>query len=410
MSAAVRFGRFQMPSFARSVLAWCVLLAAQPVLAGDIVVTGKPLKDTAAALAECIKRGCPPNEDMAATIVHAENQFVSGDYEGARKTLHASLGRNRKHGKEYPVELSNVLRANGRVAEHLGEAKDFQLSTLDMRDTLKEGFGENDFRTLVAQVEVGDSRAKLGYPDEAERIYRDVEKRALGAGQFRVASFARLRIALLAQTRFEDEPSDHNASLLDSKLAELIDHPLASSSDFVLAAKVLRARKDRRAGSTASTDELVKTFASAGGTMRPVLLFAEPVARIDPLEGLAEGMNDNRQAWTRWSTNRNGQWVDIGFWIGQDGHVSDIEVLRQKGSVDWAKPVMKSIAKRVYAPLRQDGDATPGFYMVERYTLTARVAQGVETGTHLRVREQRPRIEMLELTADAGEAQVAKTN
>lgn len=398
-----------MASIGRLLLASAALSVAQPALAGDIVVTGKPLKDTAADLAECIRRNCPPNEDMAATIAHAENQFVSGDYEGARRTLRSSLGRNRKHGKDYPVELSNVLRANSRVAEHLGEAKDFQLSTLDMRDTLKQGFGENDFRTLVAQIEVGDSRAKLGYPEEAERIYREVENRALSARQFRVASFARLRIALLTQTRFEDEPNSQNAAALDLRLAELIDSPLADSADFVLAAKVLRARKDRRAGQTASTDELVKTFASSGGATRPLLLFAEPVARINPLEGLVEGTNDRREAWTRWSTNRNGQWVDIGFWIGQDGHVSDIEVLRQKGSVDWTKPVMKSIANRVYAPLRQDGDATPGFYMVERYTLTARVADE-ETGTHLRVRESHPRVEMLELTADAGDGQVAKSN
>jgi hypothetical protein len=48
--------------------------------------------------------------------------------------------------------------------------------------------------------------------------------------------------------------------------------------------------------------------------------------------------------------------------------------------------------------------------MVERYTLTARVAEGEETGTHLRVRESRPRIEMLELTSDAGETQVTKSD
>ncbi|MBX9644178.1 MAG: energy transducer TonB [Novosphingobium sp.] len=397
-----------MPSFGRLLLASVALFAAQPALAQDIVVTGKPLKDTAAGLAECIKRGCPPNEDMAATIVHAENQFVSGDYEGARKTLHSSLGRNRKHAKEYPVELSNVLRANGRVAEHLGEAKDFQLSTLDMRDTLKDGFGENDFRTLVAQVEVGDSRAKLGYPDEAERIYRDVEKRALEAKQFRIASFARLRLSLLAQARFEDDPNSRNAAALDSRLAGLIDSPLADSGDFVMAAKVLRARKDRRTGSTASTDELVRTFASAGGVSRPVLLFAEPVGQIDPFAGRADGVNGQAPAWTRWSNNRYGQWVDVGFWIGQDGKVSDVEVLRQQGSTQWAKPVMRSISRRVYAPLRQNGDSTPGFYMVERYTLTARVAQGEETGTRLRIREARPRIEMLELTPDAGEEKLAK--
>lgn len=392
-----------MPSFGRLLLATAALLVAQPAFAEDIVVTGKPLKDTAADLAECIKRGCPPNEDMAATIVHAENQFVSGDYEGARKTLHSSLGRNRKHAKEYPVELSNVLRANGRVAEHLGEAKDFQLSTLDMRDTLKDGFGESDFRTLVAQVEVGDSRAKLGYPDEAERIYRDVERRALEAKQFRIASFARLRLALMAQARFEDDPNPRNAALLDSRLAGLIDNPLADSGDFVMAAKVLRARKDRRMGSNASTDELVKTFASSGGVSRPVLLFAEPISQIDPFEGQQAG-----PAWTRWSNDRYGQWVDVGFWIGQDGKVSDVEVLRQKGSTQWAKPVMKSIRRRVYAPLKQNGDSTPGFYMVERYTLVARVTQGEETGTRLRIRESRPRIEMLELTPDAGEEKLPK--
>ena len=169
----------------------------------DIVVVGKSLKDTAADLASCLAKHCPPDQDVAASVAHAENQFVAGDYTGAQRTLHSSLGRNRKHGKAYPLEVSNLLRANSRVAEHMGEAKDFQLSVLDMRDTLKTGYGENDFRTLVAQIEVGDSRAKLGYPGEAENIYEGVEARALTAKQYRVASFARLRRALIARTRYD---------------------------------------------------------------------------------------------------------------------------------------------------------------------------------------------------------------
>jgi hypothetical protein len=364
----------------------------------DIVVTGRSLKDTAAQLAACLERHCPPDQDMAATIAHAENQFVAGDYSGAQRTLHASLGRNRKHGKAYPLELSNLLRANGRVAEHMGEAKDFQLSVLDMRDTLKNGYGENDFRTLVAQVEVGDSRAKLGYPEEAERIYQGVEDRALTAKQFRVASFARLRRALLARGRFDDEPSGANRKRLDALLDVLIDQPLPQSEDFVLAAQVLRAREDRRSGSGASTDALVRSFAAKGGVNRPVLLYSEPLSRIDPRSAMP-GEKDQREAWTRWSTDRRGQWIDVGFWIGADGHVSDAEVLRSSGAIEWSKPVLANVGKRVYAPLRQDGDAAPGFYMVERYTLTARVSEG-ETGTHLRTREATPRIEMLSLTAD----------
>ncbi|MFM5916057.1 MAG: hypothetical protein ACKOOL_00820 [Novosphingobium sp.] len=364
----------------------------------DIVVTGRSLKDTAKDLAACLERHCPPDQDMAATVAHAENQFVAGDYAGAQRTLHASLGRNRKHGKAYPLELSNLLRANSRVAEHMGEAKDFQLSVLDMRDTLKNGYGENDFRTLVAQVEVGDSRAKLGYPDEAERIYQGVEQRALAAKQFRVASFARLRRALLARGRFDDEPSGANRKRLDMLLDMLIDQPLPQSQDFVLAAQVLRAREDRKSGSGASTDALVRTFAARGGADRPVLLYSEPLSRIDPRSAMP-GEKDQREAWTRWSTDRRGQWIDVGFWVGADGHVSDAEVLRSSGSIDWSRKVLSNVGKRVYAPLKQDGDAAPGFYMVERYTLTARVSDG-ETGTHLRTREATPRIEMLSLTSD----------
>ena len=368
----------------------------------DIVVVGKSLKDTAADLAGCLARRCPPDQDVAASVAHAENQFVAGDYSGAQRTLHASLGRNRKHGKGYPLEVSNLLRANSRVAEHMGEAKDFQLSVLDMRDTLKSGYGENDFRTLVAQVEVGDSRAKLGYPDEAEDIYAGVESRALAAKQYRVASFARLRRALIARTRYDAEPTVANRNKLNTQLDVLIERPLPGADDFVLAAQVLRAREDRKSGSRASTDMLVRSFAAKGGATRPVLLYSEPLTRIDPRIPMP-GQQDQREAWTRWSTNRNGEWVDVGFWVGQDGHVSDAEVLRSSGAVAWAKPVLGNVTRRIYAPLRKDADSAPGFYMVERYTLTARVTEG-ETGTHLRTREATPRIEMLSLTPETADA------
>lgn len=380
------------------------LAFAMPAAAQDIVVQGRPLSDTAAALENCIKRKCPPNEDIAATLAHAENLFVNGDYKTAQRTLHASLGRNRKHGKEFPVEVSDLLRANGRVAEHMGEGREYQLSTLGMRDTLRDKFGNEDFRTLVADVEVGDSRAKLGFPEEAERIYRDVEKRALGAKQYRVASFARLRLALIARTRFDAEPTPANRKELDKRLALLTDNPLPGGEEFVLAAKVLRARVDRKQGAAASTDELVKEFAQRGGASRPVLLYSEPISRIDTSERTqADGAND-RPAWTRLSTNRYGQWVDVGFWIGADGKVSDVEILRSSGDNGWAKPVLSNISRRVYAPLKTGGDSTPGFYMIERYTLTARVSDGPETGTHLRTREAKPRIERLDLTEENYEA------
>ena len=111
------------------------LALAAPAQAEDIVVTGKSLKQTEADLRACLERKCPPDEDIKATLAHAENLFVSGDYKNSRATLKDSLGRNRKHGEAFPVPVSDLLRANGRISEQMGEAKDFQLSVLQGRRT-----------------------------------------------------------------------------------------------------------------------------------------------------------------------------------------------------------------------------------------------------------------------------------
>lgn len=372
------------------------------VVAQDIIVKGKSLAASAAALEECLKRDCPPDQDIRATLAHAENLFVSGDYESARGTLRASLGRNRKHGAEFPIQVSDLLRANSRVAEHMGEGRDYQLSTLSVRDVLKKSLGADDFRTLVAEIEVGDSRAKLGFPTEAERIFRTVEKRAIELKHYRIASFARLRLATMARKAFDAEPTGANRTELDKRLNLLIDAPLPDGEEFIMAAKVLKARIDRKRGSSDTTDELVRQFAAKGGADRPLLLFSEPLARIDLGERTQADGDSARPSWTRVSTNRYGQWVDIGFWIGQQGRVTDVEVLRSQGDPAWSKPLLGNISRRIYAPLKSGGESSPGFYMIERYTLTARVVDG-ETGTRLRTREATPRIERLDLTEDSAE-------
>jgi hypothetical protein len=378
-----------------------------PALAQDIVVTGKSLKQTEADLRACLERKCPPDEDIRATLAHAENLFVAGDYKNSRATLKDSIGRNKKHGESFPVPVSDLLRANGRIAEQMGEAKDFQLSVLDMRDTLKKGFGENDFRTLVAQIEVGDSRAKLGFPDEAERIYKQVEERALAAGQPRVASFARLRQALQWRGRFDAEPNKRNLDELNKRLDMLITQPLPESADFVLAAEVIRAKADRKGGSEASTEALIKRFAERGGASRPILLFAEPLTRIDNSKTTVEGEAPMNTLNRLTALQARNQWADIGFWIGADGRVTDVDVLRTDGDKSWLKPVVSNIKKRIYAPLKKDEGSAPGFYMIERYTLTARFESG-NTGTNLRRREPTPRIERIDLTPENYEAPSSK--
>lgn len=393
-----------MPRLSLPLVATVALLAlATPAAAQDIVVTGKSLKQTEEDLRACLARKCSPEEDIKATLAHAENLFVSGDYKNSRATLKDSLGRNKKHGDSFPVPVSDLLRANSRIAEHMGEAKDFQLSVLDMRDTLKKGFGETDFRTLVAQIEVGDSRAKLGFPAEAERIYEEVEARALKANQPRVASFARLRQALLWRGVYDAAPSKYNFEQLEKRLVELIEKPLPESSDFVLAAEVIRAKADRKSGSAASTEALIKRFAEQGGTTKPVLLYAEPLSRIDMSKGGAEGEPSQNVLNRLTALQGRGQWADVGFWIDSNGHVTDIEVLRSSGDKSWHGPVLANIKRRVYAPLRKNEGAAPGFYMIERYTQTARFTND-NTGTRLRRREATPRIERIDLTPENYEA------
>ena len=393
---------------ALSLTALAAALAfALPVQAQEIVVTGKSLKQTEADLRACLERKCPPDEDVRATLAHAENLFVSGDYKNSRATLKDSIGRNKKHGDAFPVPVSDLLRANGRIAEQMGEARDFQLSVLDMRDTLKKGFGENDFRTLVAQIEVGDSRAKLGFSNEAERIYKDVEKRALAAGQPRVASFSRLRQALLWRGQYDQNPNAFNLKNVNERLDELIERPLAESSDFALAAEVIKAKVDRKAGAAGSTEALIKRFAERGGATRPILLFAEPLQRNDLQKGLPDDQPALNTLNRLTALRARNQWADVGFWIDANGRVTDIEALRTSGDKSWLKPVLTNIAKRVYAPLKKNGGTAPGFYMIERYTLTARFEEG-NTGTRMRRREATPRIERIDLTPENYEAPSSK--
>lgn len=362
----------------------------------EIVVIGQSLKDTERAWQDCIARGCPPDQEIRAALAHAENQFITGDYRDAKTTINKTVGRNRKHGGQYPIEVSDLFRASSRISEHLGEADQFRLAVLDMRDTLREGLTEGDPRAMVAQIEVGDSRAKLGYPREAIRIYRDVAEKAFKAGQARVGTYADLRRYLL-EYAVADE-SNYKADMdkaLDG-LQKMADGPPAGAEDFGLVAAVTLARLDRKAGNTDSTAAIVKRFADRGGANRPILLSAEPIklpdtAGLDQKSGNVLAISQG---------NIEDRWIDVGFWVNANGLVSDAEVLRSSGNSRWSKLVIDSIASRIYAPLKSKGDAAaPGFYMIERYTFTARYMDEV-TGTRIRQRSPAPRIERIDITPE----------
>lgn len=350
----------------------------------EIVVTARSLKDTAADLKACIARKCPPDQDIKATLAHAENQFVEGDYRDARATLANALGRNRKHKGQFPVEVSDLLRANGNVAAHLGESDIYRLSVLDMRDTLKGALKPNDYRVFGAEIEVADSRLKLGYLEEASDKYLEIERRALAVGLPQVAAVARLRDLSLRVQRAETEKTAFRRNDATDAINRFLLEPTGGAAEFKIVAEVLKSRMDRNGGNNETTDKLIARYAAMGGTERPVLLHSKPIEmnEAQAARAMAGGSDLNRLG-TQVVEKR---WVDIGFWISADGKVDEPEILRSEGGTDWTDVVLKSIKTRIYAPLKVETvGTTPGIYAIERYSLTAQYENDV-TGTRIRQR------------------------
>ncbi|MEY4501563.1 MAG: hypothetical protein RIS52_1453 [Pseudomonadota bacterium] len=376
-----------------------VLLIGQPALADDtkdpapIVVTAHTLDDTARALDACIQRKCPPDADVKATLAHAENQFVAGDYKGARGTLLKSIGRNHDEAKSYPVPVSDLYRANARIAANLGEGDDYRLSTLDSRNALRKGLPADDWRILVSSIEVGDMRARLGFSREAIKIYDDVGKQAKAKGYAKVAIVAALRSAvLLMSSDMPDEAAEGRR-----RLEALAASPGKEMASVRLAAKIILARKARtkEEADTATAALFAEQRESGALAKHPTIAFAPPIQMPDD----ARNGKESRTALTSLQTQDvNGNWVDIGFWVTPSGKTSDVEVLRHsknKGDFAWSKPVVQSIEGRLYVPMEAEpGD--PGFYMVERFTMTALFED--QLGSRMRRRSSDYRIERIDLT------------
>ncbi len=375
-------------------LAAVVALPSTSVFAQDanktIVVTARSLKETAADLAACLARKCPPDEDVKASLAHAENQFVQGDYRAARSTLLKSAGRNRDDAKDYPVPVSDLLRANARIAAQLGEGDSYRLSTLDSRDALKAGLPENDPRILASSIEVGEMRARLGYRDEAQRIFKDIAQEAEAKGLSRIQWAAQMRQAFLLSVSSSLDDNKQARELL-TKLSEV---PGDQAAGLRLSAKVMLARDERKAGSEEATKALIAEYAKSAATVRPTLLYAPKISFSALNKRPKTGLALSQMA----TDNFEKQWIDVGFWITPDGKIQEAEILRKSGKEnDWSEAVLNSINGRIYAPLkREPGD--PGVYAVERYTFTSLMEE--RTGSRVSQRGATGRIERIDLTPD----------
>lgn len=385
---------------------------------GTIVVTGVRLEDTERALKNCIAQKCPPDKDIAASLAHAENQFVAGDYKGARRTLLAARGRDRRYAKQFPTAVAGLVRANARVASHLGEGEAYQLGTIDIVDALKAGLPDTDPRILYARVEVGDMYARLGSYEAAQGAYENVIARARALGLARAEALAMLHLAsFYSASSLGTGKVDNNAKRIIEELTAKKDPVF---TPYAQAAKFLLARMLTRQGDPSIADKLIAQLKDYPPTEKPVLVYSPRIADITNngrdrdsyLAGASLTLDvpiiyDLKQISTR---DFDDQWVDISFYVAPDGHVNDAGVIRQSKSLDedyWVKKLVQAVSARRYLPLKLD-PTDPGILRVERYTLTSLWTS--RPGTKVRERDPDGRIEVLDLSVDTPPTKVTASN
>lgn len=376
------------------VVALVQTVAAAPAATppgGDktIVVVGQRLSSTERALAECIARGCPPKEEIAVSLAHAENQFLVGNYAASRQTLLQARSRNEKYAKELPVDVANLIRASGRLASLNGLSDSARINSIDSLDVLKDGLDPSDPRVFMQRLLVGDTFAKERRYTAAEEVYGTVAKQAKVAGFKQIEGYALLRSAVLyAALASVDSAYDYQARKAIRRIRDTTDPELAP---FREATVTLERRV--KAGDKAhdvEKAELAK-MPSQQRTNEAVLVYASPIDLPDRSESGSKVVT--------MTGDPVPQWIDVTFMVRPDGTVQDIDVVRQSENIrgPWLEAVKTSLSKRLYRPLAMAADK-PGLRRIERYSLIYDVTY--TPGSRIQVRSSEPRIEMTDLTVE----------
>lgn len=367
-------------------------VAPPPAAAAEdqtIVVVGQRLSGTERALAACIARGCPPKEEIAASLAHAENQFLVGDYAASRETLLKARGRNEKYAKDIPVDVANLIRASGRLASLNGLSDSSRTNAIDSLDVLKGGLAHSDPRVLTERLLVGDTFAKERRYTAAEEVYGTVAKQANAAGLKQVEGLALLRTAVLYTALASvDSAYEYQARKAIRRIRDTTDPELAPFREATVTLE--RRVKSGDKAHDVEKAELAKT-PSQQRTNEAVLVYASPIDLPDRSESGSKVVAVTGDPIP--------QWVDVTFMVRPDGTVQDIDVVRQSDNVrgPWLDAVKASLAKRLYRPLAMAADK-PGLRRIERYSLIYDVSYA--PGSRVQARSSKPRVEMTDLTVE----------
>lgn len=404
-----------------------IFLASSAAVSGqskqEIVVIGHQIQNAKDALAACLARHCAPNEDIDASLGLAEAQLLAGKYRDARSTLLKSLSRNHAEAKAYPIPVSDLYRANGRVAAHLGIDDDYYRSTWGIYRTLKQGLPDEKERQYSALMEVAEMMATTRNHERARNYYDRIAHMAEKDGRPDIAAIAQLRSVLRHMPPYLREEGV-------KKILSGLDPSLRAP---ILEGKLALARMAYEQNEPAKGDAVINELAQLK-IKKPILVYApawelsagSPMApeghaaqygagnfdMAPQRGGDAGGGGDGKHAGgpsstsekmtghgpsgfatSRMALNVENMWIDVGFHITADGRVADLKVERSRGDTGWAKALLASISGRRYTPA---DPSSPTAYKRERYTYTSGLEPGA--GTHSALHSPQPRVEYFDLS------------
>ena len=383
----------------RKLILLALLAGAQPAFAQQstnqsptIIVTGIRLQDYRAALAACLARHCPVNEDVDASLALAEALFINGDYHDARTAVRQSIGRNRDAARAFPEPVADLFRANARIDRHLGMDNEALRSTYSTLHTLRDGIAQEDYRHFTARLELSEMLMRSGNLVGARRELAQLARNARAADREDVAILAELKSLWFDSLNVEASNS-RSQLIAYSRLTDPADRMRATG------ARILLAFLYRAEGRAAEADALIASVGASSAHGAHRALIRSPSYQLQtqewfvpPMSSMAEFVSYG-DTLHRLPENYEGKWMDVGFWVLPDGHVSGLEVVRQGAPTSWANPLLDAIRGRLYSA------APEATYRLERYTYTAELSDQT-TGSRLPQRSPHARVEYFDLSTE----------
>lgn len=351
-----------------------------------IVVTAQRPEASATLLAACLARHCSPPEDIAASIVHAENLFMTGAYAQSRKILLASVHRNHGYAAQFPQQVATLHRVTARLSSVNGLPGPARRGSRDAVDALKQGMSKDDPQVILQRIEIGDTLARIGRPGAAIVQYNRVANDARLAHLPALQGMALFRSAQLWTSAASAVSPPAVLVIKARKALQRIE----ANRDPAFAPYRNGARLMRV--SLASTKDKPAELARAMATMEPqgalaIIAYAPIIDMNHMTFGAARGDYQPR-------------WVDVSFWIAPDGRVRDIATIQQSADMDdgWLALATKALSQRRYLPLDVP-PGSPGLIRVERYLF---VSDLIDTkGSSIPTRNPQRRVEVVDLTPAA---------